>query len=192
MSLRSLRSIVSGQPPAVAEKTLTVLEAAILMKEKGKGALLVVEASRLSGIFTERDALFRVIAAGRDPATTLLADVMTPQPQTIHPDEPFVKALRVMHKRGFRHLPVVEHGRPLGVVSARDALDDDLYELRVELETAGRRAGLIAAEVALRSRSSATRALARPAVAILRPGPGSPGRPSSGGSAAGRIRPRTG
>ncbi|MET0682298.1 MAG: CBS domain-containing protein [Casimicrobiaceae bacterium] len=137
MSLRSLRSIVSGQPPAVAEKTLTVLEAAILMKEKGKGALLVVEASRLSGIFTERDALFRVIAAGRDPATTLLADVMTPQPQTIHPDEPFVKALRVMHKRGFRHLPVVEHGRPLGVVSARDALDDDLYELRVELETRG-------------------------------------------------------
>ena len=137
MSLRSLRSIVAGQPPAVAEKTLTVLEAAILMKEKGKGALLVVEASRLSGIFTERDALFRVIAAGRDPATTLLADVMTPQPQTIHPDEPFVNALRVMHKRGFRHLPVVEYGRPLGVVSARDALDDDLYELRVELETRG-------------------------------------------------------
>ena len=137
MSLRSLRSIVAAQPPAVAEKTLTVLEAAILMKEKGKGALLVVEASRLSGIFTERDALFRVIAAGRDPATTLLADVMTPQPQTIHPDEPFVKALRVMHKRGFRHLPVVEHGRPLGVVSARDALDDDLYDLRVELETRG-------------------------------------------------------
>ena len=137
MSLRSLRSIVAGQPPAVAEKTLTVLEAAILMKEKGKGALLVVEASRLSGIFTERDALFRVIAAGRDPATTVLADVMTPQPQTIHPDEPFVNALRVMHKRGFRHLPVVEYGRPLGVVSARDALDDDLYELRVELETRG-------------------------------------------------------
>ena len=137
MSLRSLRSIVAGQPPAVAEKTLTVLEAAILMKEKGKGALLVVEASRLSGIFTERDALFRVIAAGRDPATTLLADVMTPQPQTIHPDEPFVKALRVMHKRGFRHLPVVEHGRPLGVVSARDALDDDLYQLRAELAQRG-------------------------------------------------------
>jgi CBS domain-containing protein len=136
MSLRSLRSIVAGQPPAVAEKTLTVLEAAILMKEKGKGALLVVEASRLSGIFPERDALFRVIAAGRDPATTLLADVMTPQPQTIHPDEPFVSAPRDA-QAGFRHLPVVEYGRPLGVVSARDALDDDLYELRVELETRG-------------------------------------------------------
>ena len=137
MSLRSLRSIVAGQPPAIAERTLTVLQAAILMKEKGKGALLVVEGPRLAGIFTERDALFRVIAAGRDPATTRLADVMTSQPQTMHPDEPFVKALRLMHKRGFRHLPVVEHGRPLGVVSARDALDDDLYDLRVELVQRG-------------------------------------------------------
>ncbi len=137
MSLRSLRSIVATQPPAVAEKSVTVLEAAVLMKQQGKGALLVVEGSRLSGIFTERDALFRVIAAGRDPATTKLADVMTPQPQTMHPDEPFVKALRIMHKRGFRHLPVVEHGRPLGIVSARDALDDDLYELRVDLVQRG-------------------------------------------------------
>ena len=137
MSLRSLRSIVANQPPAVAEKSVTVLEAAVLMKRQGKGALLVVEGSRLSGIFTERDALFRVIAAGRDPATTKLADVMTPQPQTMHPDEPFVNALRIMHKRGFRHLPVVEHGRPLGIVSARDALDDDLYELRVDLAQRG-------------------------------------------------------
>ena len=137
MSLRSLRSIVANQPPAVAETSVTVLEAAVLMKRQGKGALLVVEGSRLSGIFTERDALFRVIAAGRDPATTKLADVMTPQPQTMHPDEPFVKALRIMHKRGFRHLPVVEHGRPLGIVSARDALDDDLYELRVDLAQRG-------------------------------------------------------
>ena len=137
MSLRSLRSIVANQPPAIAEKSVTVLEAAVLMKQQGKGALLVVEGTRLSGIFTERDALFRVIAAGRDPATTKLADVMTPQPQTMHPDEPFVKALRVMHKRGFRHLPVVEHGRPLGIVSARDALDDDLYELRVDLAQRG-------------------------------------------------------
>ena len=137
MSLRSLRSIVANQPPAIAEKSVTVLEAAVLMKRQGKGALLVVEGSRLSGIFTERDALFRVIAAGRDPATTTLADVMTPQPQTMHPDEPFLKALRVMHKRGFRHLPVVEHGRPLGIVSARDALDDDLYELRVDLAQRG-------------------------------------------------------
>lgn len=137
MSLRSVRSIVAGQPPATAEKTATVLDAALLMKQQGKGALLVVDGSRLIGIFTERDALFRVIAGGRDPGRTTLADVMTPHPQTLHPDEPFVKALRIMHKHGFRHLPVVEHGRPLGVVSARDALDDDLYELRVDLMQRG-------------------------------------------------------
>jgi CBS domain-containing protein len=137
MSLRSLRSIVAGQPPATAEKSATVREAAILMKKEGKGALLVVDGSQLIGIFTERDALFKVIAAGRDPGSTKLAEVMTPQPQTLHPDEPFVKALRIMHKQGFRHLPVVEHGRPLGVVSARDALDDDLYELRVDLVQRG-------------------------------------------------------
>jgi len=137
MSLRSLRSIVAGQPPATAEKSATVLEAAVLMRQQGKGALLVVDGSRLIGIFTERDALFKVIAAGRDPGSTKLADVMTPQPQTLHPDEPFVNALRIMHKQGFRHLPVVEHGRPLGVVSARDALDDDLYELRVDLVQRG-------------------------------------------------------
>jgi len=137
MSLRSLRSIVAQQPPAKAERSVTVLDAALLMKREGKGALLVVDGTRLIGIFTERDALFRVIAARRDPATTLLADVMTPQPQTMHPDEPFVKALRLMHKHGFRHLPVVEHGRPLGVVSARDALDDDIDELRVNLAQRG-------------------------------------------------------
>ena len=134
MSLRSLRSIISGQPPATAEKTATVLEAAILMKQKSKGALLVCDGTRLSGIFTERDALFRVLAEGRNPQTTRLADVMTSQPQTIHPDEPFLHALRVMHKGRFRHLPVVEFDRPLGMVSVRDALDDDLYDLHASLE----------------------------------------------------------
>jgi len=63
--------------------------------------------------------------------------VMTAQPQTIHPDEPFVRALRMMHEGNFRHLPVVEFERPIGVVSVRDALDEDLYELRVDLEQRG-------------------------------------------------------
>ena len=137
MPLRSLRSIIAGQPPVTAEKSVTVFDAACLMKDQGKGALLVIDGTRLIGIFTERDALMRVIAARRNPETTPLADVMTAHPQTMHPDEPFVKALRVMHSRGFRHVPVVEHGRPLGVISARDALDDDLYELRVDMAQRG-------------------------------------------------------
>jgi len=134
MSIRSLRSIVEGQTPITVAKTVTVLEAARMMKQQNVGALLVVDGTRLCGIFTERDALFRVLAEGRDPGATRLAQVMTPQPQTIHPDQPFLDALRMIHKGRFRHLPVVEDGRPLGMVSSRDALDDDLYELRVDLD----------------------------------------------------------
>ena len=134
MSIRSIRSIVAGQIPISATKTTTVVEAARLMKQENIGALLVIDSSRLIGIFTERDALFRVLANGRDPNTTRLVDVMTTQPQTIAPDEPFLHALRIMHECNFRHLPVVEFGRPLGMVSVRDALDDDLYALRVDLE----------------------------------------------------------
>jgi len=133
MSMRSLRSIVAGQAPISAGRSSTVIEAARTMKAHDVGALLVLDGTRLCGIFTERDALFRVLAAGRDPANTRLADVMTPQPQTIHPDEPFLHALRVMHKCRFRHLPVVEFDRPLGMVSVRDALDEDLYALRTDL-----------------------------------------------------------
>ena len=134
MAIRSVRSVVASQTPLTAPKTTTVVEAAHLMRAQGKGALMIVEGSKLIGIFTERDALFRVIAPGRNPETTVLSEVMTPQPQTIHPDEPFLHAMRIMHRGGFRHLPVAEHGRPLGMVSARDALDDDLYELSVNLE----------------------------------------------------------
>ena len=133
MSIRSLRTLIAGQTPIVATKAATVIEGARLMKHHNVGALIVVNGERLCGIFTERDALFRVLAGARDPATTHLAEVMTPQPQTIHPDEPFLHALRIMHRGRFRHLPVVEFDRPLGMVSVRDALDEDLHALRLDL-----------------------------------------------------------
>jgi len=134
MQMRSLRSIVAGRPSVTVSRDATVVDAARQMKQRNVGSVLVLDDGRLAGIFTERDALFRVLAAARDPAVTTLGEVMTPQPQTMHPDEPFVRALRVMHEGKFRHLPVVEFGRPLGVVSVRDALDDDLVELRWDLE----------------------------------------------------------
>ena len=133
MPIRSLRTIVARQAPVTAPKSVTVLDAARVMRQHNIGALLVVDGTRLVGIFTERDALFRVLAEGREPQATRLGDVMTSQPQTIHPDEPFLHALRIMHEGKFRHLPVVEYDRPLGMVSVRDALDEDLYELRIDL-----------------------------------------------------------
>ena len=134
MPIRSLRTIVAKQAPVTAPKSVTVLDGARVMKQHNIGALLVVDGTRLVGLFTERDALFRVLAEGRNPQTTRLGEVMTSQPQTIHPDEPFVNALRVMHQGRFRHLPVVEFDRPLGMVSVRDALDGDLYALHEALE----------------------------------------------------------
>ena len=134
MQVRTLRTIVAGRPAITTARTSTLVEAARLMKERNIGSLLVLEGSRLAGIFTERDALFRGLAAARDPATTTVGEVMTPQPQTMHPDEPFVRALRVMFENRFRQLPVVEFGRPLGIVSVRDALDEDLVDLRWDME----------------------------------------------------------
>ena len=134
MSIRPLRTIVAGQTPLTVTRDTTVTDAALRMQTFNKGAVMVVEGSRLVGIFTERDALFRVVAARRDPAVTPVGDVMTRDPQTIHPDQPFVEALRRMHEGRYRHLPVVEDGRPLGMVSSRDALAPELLRLREDLD----------------------------------------------------------
>jgi len=131
---RPVRSIIEDQKPVTASAQITVAAAARLMKERRIGALLVVHDGRLAGIFTERDALFRVVAEGRDPAKTLVADVMTPNPRTISPDRPFGHALHLMYEGGFRHVPVVDDGRPLGVVSARDALGPDLEQFIADLD----------------------------------------------------------
>jgi CBS domain-containing protein len=106
----------------------TVDAAARLMAQRGVGAVMVVESSELIGIFTERDAVFRVIAQGRDVQTTRLGEVMTPAPITVDPDKSFGYALLLMHEKGFRHMPVLDGGRLVGIVSARNALDPELEE----------------------------------------------------------------
>jgi CBS domain-containing protein len=72
------------------------------------------------------------MAPGLDPASTELRAVMTRDPTTVAPDETLGYALLLMHGKGFRHTPVVENGRPVGVVSARHALDPDLEEFAAE------------------------------------------------------------
>ena len=116
-----------------AAPDITVSRAAQLMAERNVGAIVVLEDGRLAGIFTERDALFRIVSEGRDPRTTCLAEVMTRNPKTIHPDKPFPDALHLMHESGFRHVPVVENGQPVGMISARDALGPELEDFIYEL-----------------------------------------------------------
>jgi len=109
-----------------------VREAAKLMKTKHYGAVLITEGGELRGIFTERDAVFRVMSAGLDPETTLLSEVMTKDPKTISPDKAFGHAMLMMHEGAFRHVPVVDQGKPVGMVSSRMALDPDLEEFVFE------------------------------------------------------------
>jgi CBS domain-containing protein len=132
MTERTVRQIIEGQPAVTAPADTMVCEAARLMKEHNIGALMVLEGDKLAGVFTERDALFRVLAAGLDGATPLSA-VMTANPLTISPDVPFSSALNVMHEGHFRHLPVVEDGRVVGVVSVRDALGPELEAFVYEM-----------------------------------------------------------
>jgi len=127
-------TVMDRKKALMAPPGTIVSEAARLMAKKNVGAVMVVEDRRLVGIFTERDAVFRVIAQGRDPQMTRLAEVMTAGPRTVGPNETFGSALLTMHENGFRHMPVIENGEPIGIVSSRNALDPDLEEFVAEAQ----------------------------------------------------------
>lgn len=119
--MRRLSDIVYNQQPLTLGPTTTVKDACTKMHERHAGSVLVTDdRGALLGIFTGRDAVCRVLAAGKDAAKTKLADVMTGDPLVLAPDKTAIDALRLMWDGGFRHLPVVKGGRVVGVVSRGD------------------------------------------------------------------------
>ena len=90
------------------------------MTTKKIGALIVMDAGKLIGIFTERDALNRVLAAGLDPVRTKVSEVMTKDPCCFPPATTVGEAMELVTKQRFRHLPIVENGKVLAVVSSGD------------------------------------------------------------------------
>jgi CBS domain-containing protein len=134
MPNRPIREIIGKRRVIKASEQATVAEAARLMKEYRVGAVLVLRKEHLVGIITERDIVTRVVTENRDPLHTRLADVMTPDPRCMASSKPFGHALIEMHEHGFRHMPIVDHGRVVGVVSMRDALPPELDGLAHELE----------------------------------------------------------
>ena len=132
MHRRIVPDIVSNQSISTVQATMTVRDAAREMASKRIGALMITDQGRLQGIFTERDVMTKVVATGRDPDTTTLAEVMTRDPDTVRPDSLALKALEMMRESGYRHLPVVEaDGRIVAIVSIRDlyfAVKTDLEE----------------------------------------------------------------
>ena len=115
----------------------SVCAVAAHMRDNNEGVVLVfaAEDGKLLGICTERDLAFKVLAAGLDATSTPVGSVMTANPQTIHPEKPFGHALHLMYEGGFRHLPVVlPDGRPIGVLSSRDALGLEVVRFSEELD----------------------------------------------------------
>lgn len=134
MPNRRISEVIGQRPfPTVCSAT-SVRDAAIIMKEWHSSAVLVVDGGVLTGICTERDIVFRVVASACDPKQVLVGTIMTRDVQTISPHKPFGHALHAMYEGGFRHLPVVDHrGCPVGLLAAHDALDADGLQMEQEL-----------------------------------------------------------
>lgn len=110
-------SAVFSVPPDI-----TVAAAAKEMDRHRVGAILVIEGDRIVGIFTERDVLARVVAAGVDPEATLIGRVMTRDPITVASSTTVEEIMTLFTNKRFRHLPVVDDGRLVGLISIGDIL----------------------------------------------------------------------
>lgn len=111
---RKGRTVFSVSPSA------TVAEAVAEMNSQRVGSVLVIDANRLVGIFTERDVLRRVVGAGIDPHRATIADVMTSGVITVTPDATIEEITRLFTEKRLRHLPVVDAGRLIGTISIGD------------------------------------------------------------------------
>ena len=100
----------------------SVLEAARFMMEHNIGAVPVLRAGELAGIFSERDVMNRVVAAGRSPGQTRVGEVMTANPRSVSVDDTVENCIFLMKEFGFRHLPITEGKQLKGLVSLRDIL----------------------------------------------------------------------
>ncbi|MCB1993850.1 MAG: CBS domain-containing protein, partial [Geminicoccaceae bacterium] len=133
MPRRPVRDFLARDTLLKAEPEETVRDAAIGMAAHHCGSVLIARGDALVGIFTERDLLSRVVAAGRDLDTPLI-EVMTANPDTIAADAPIKDAIRQMNECGYRHLPVIENDRVLGILSIRDLPFAEIALMEKELD----------------------------------------------------------
>lgn len=121
MNRRIVPDIVQPTEVAGVAVDVSILDAAKIMSEKRIAALIVTDAeNKIIGIVTERDVVFRGVAGELDPSSSTVADIMTANPDTLSPNDSAVDALELMQTRKYRHLPVVEDGNCIAVVSIRD------------------------------------------------------------------------
>ena len=133
MTKRIIPDVIGKQELVLVSGETTVRDAARLMASRRIGAVMIGEGQTLLGIFTERDLATKIVGPGRDPDKVRLNEVMTAKPDTIRPDETVNDAMQRMSRGGYRHLPVVENGCLVGMVSVRDLYKAMLGELTDEL-----------------------------------------------------------
>src|SRR5712692_11925688 len=121
--MKQLADIIEGQKIYHAESASSVRDVAKMMSEKHVGAVAVLDSGRLVGIFSERDLMKRVVAAGLNPEKTTVANVMTKDLVVGKPTDDINAALQKMHSVGCLHLQVVDYGHLVGMVSLRDLLE---------------------------------------------------------------------
>ena len=123
--MKQIAELIEGQTLTILESEDNVRAAAKRMADRNIGACAVVDSGKLSGIFSERDIMSRVVAAGLDPNGTTVGSVMTRELVVIEPDADIDTALETMQTVGCRHLPVVDDGQLVGMLSIRDLLEVD-------------------------------------------------------------------
>jgi CBS domain-containing protein len=131
--MHRLRSVIQAQTLVTATPETSVFDVVSRMKDKGVGAVPILDGERLVGIFSERDLLTRVVVPELDPRKTLVSRVMTGNVVTASLEEHVDYCIDKMKQAGCRHLPIVVNGRPIAMISMRDLLRDELKEQHEEI-----------------------------------------------------------
>ena len=135
MSNRLVRDVIVGQCVIALPHDSSVATAAKVMTLNNIGAVVITENGRLKGMFTERDAVQRVLTHGLDPQTVLVSQVMNDAVITVTSDMTLNKVRYLLREHHLRHLPVIDRiGRAIGVVSMRDTMDLEWQNAPVSLE----------------------------------------------------------
>lgn len=131
--MKHIAEVIEGRPLFHVRSSDRVRDVARSMSEKNIGAIAVVDSGKLVGIFSERDIMSRVVAQGLNPDETTVAKVMTKEIVVGDLNEDVEDALRKMHAVGCRHLPIVDKGNLVGIISLRDLLEVDDEDKRQQV-----------------------------------------------------------
>ena len=135
--MTAVAKIIQSKPDATVHTigpAASVLDALQLMADKGIGALIVTEGASIVGIFTERDYARKIALMGRTSAVTQVKDVMTTAVMFVRPDQTSEQCMQLMSNNRLRHLPVVDNGKLVGMISIGDLVKDIISEQKFIIE----------------------------------------------------------